>query len=254
MGFLIAIIIILILILIIIIALYRAYRHFSQKVRQFSVAAFGTPSISQGAEQMRQQMSITPKSVSGMTNLLLPKIAKDFPEFQYDEMKERANNVLTSYLRAVNDRSVSVLQDGNEELCNQLDNHIRMLSTKGYHEHFERIHIHKTEINQYRQSEGRCIITFQSAVECYHYTTDADNKIIDGSNDYKYQTKYNTDLIYIQDRNLIKNELDNALGVNCPNCGAPVSTLNAKFCEYCGSGIVEINIRAWSFSNVEEIK
>ena len=254
MGFLIAIIIILILILIIIIALYRAYRHFSQKVRQFSVAAFGTPSISQGAEQMRHQISTTPKSVSCMTNLLLPKITKDFPEFHYDEMKERANNVLTSYLRAVNDRNTSVLQDGNEELANQLENHIRMLSTKGLHEHFERIHIHRTEINQYRQTEGRCIITFQSAVECYHYTTDPDDRVIDGSKDNKYQAKYNTDLIYIQDRNLIKNELDNALGVNCPNCGAPVSSLNAKFCEYCGTGIVELNIKAWSFSNVEEIK
>lgn len=254
MGFLISIIIILVLILIIIIALYCAYRHFSRKVRQFSQAAFGTPSITKGAEQMRQQMADTPKSVSGMTSLLLPKIVRDFPDFQYDEMKERANNVLTSYLRAVNDRNVSVLQDGNEELLNQLDNHIRMLATKGWHEHFERIHIHKTEINQYRQSEGRCIITFQSALECYHYITDPDNKVIDGSKDYKYQTKYNTDLIYIQDRNLIKNEFDSALGVNCPNCGAPVSSLTAKFCEYCGSGIVEINIRAWSFSNVEEIK
>lgn len=254
MGFLISIIIILVLILIIIIAIYSVYRHFTRKLRQFSRAAFGTSSITKGAEQMRQQMATTPKSVSGMTSLLLPKIASDFPDFQYDEMKERANNVLTSYLRAVNDRNVSVLQDGNEELQNQLDNHIRMLSTKGLHEHFERIHIHRTEINQYRQSEGRCIITFQSALECYHYITDPDNKVVNGSKEYTYQTKYNTDLIYIQDRNLIKNEFDSALGVNCPNCGAPVSSATAKFCEYCGSGIVEINIRAWSFSNVEEIK
>lgn len=254
MRFLVSVIIILVLILIIIIALYCAYRHFTRKIRQFSQAAFGTPSITQGAEQMRLQMATTPKSVSGMTKLLLPKITTDFPDFQYDEMKERANNVLTSYLRAVNDRNVSVLQDGNEELQNQLENHIHMLSAKGLQEHYESIHIHRTEINQYRQSEGRCIITFQSALECYHYTTDSDNKVVDGSKDYQYQTKYNTDMIYIQDRNLMKNELDNALGVNCPNCGAPVSSLTSKFCEYCGSGIVELNIRAWSFSNVEEIK
>lgn len=253
MKILIPIIIILVLILSIIIAIYCAYRHFSRKLRNFSQAAFGTPSISQGAQQMKQQMATTPKSVSGMTSLLLPKITNDFPDFHYDEMKERANNVLTSYLRAVNDRNVSVLQDGNEELQNQLDNHIRMLTTKGLHEHFERIHIHKTEINQYRKAQGRCIITFQSALECYHYTTDPDNKVVDGEKDYKYQTKFNTDLIYIQDRSLIKNEFDNALGVNCPNCGAPVSSVNAKFCEYCGSGIVEINIRAWSFSNIEEM-
>lgn len=250
----ISLIIVLILILIIIIAIYVAYRKISQKVRSFSQAAFGTPSITQGAEQMKQQMAVTPKSVSGMTSLLLPKITSDFPDFNYNEMKERANNVLTSYLRAVNDRNVSVLQEGNEELVNQLDNHIRMLSTKGLHEHFERIHIHRTEIHQYRQSEGRCIVTFQSALECYHYTTDPDNKVVSGDQNGKCQTKFNTDLIYIQDRSLAKNEFDNALGVNCPNCGAPVSNLHVKFCEYCGSGIVEINVRAWSFSNVEEKK
>lgn len=253
MGFLIAIIIILILILAIIIAIYVAYQKVTRKVREFSQAAFGTPSITRGAEQMRMELSATPKSVSGMTQLLLPKITSDFPDFNYNEMKERANNVLTSYLRAVNDKNTAVLQDGNEEIQNQLVNHIQMLATKGLHEHFEQIRIHETEIHQYRQSEGRCIITFQTAFECYNYTTDAINKVVKGSKDMKYQTKYNVDMVYIQDRSLMKNEYDTALGVNCPNCGAPISSLTAKFCEYCGTGIVEFNIRAWSFCNVEEV-
>lgn len=252
MGFLIALIIILVLILVIIIALYVAYRKISQKVRNFSQTAFGTPNIAQGAEQMRLELSNTPKSVSGMTQLLLPKIANDFPDFNYNEMKERANNVLVSYLRAVNDKNTSVLQDGNEEIQNQLVNHIQMLSAKGLHEHFEQIRLHETEIHQYRQHQGRCIITFQTAFECFHYITDANRKITSGSNDLKYQTKYNIDMVYIQDRSIM-NEYDTALGVNCPNCGAPVSSLTAKFCEYCGTGIVEFNIRAWSFCNVEEI-
>ena len=38
----------------------------------------------------------------------------------------------------------------------------------------------------------------------------------------------------------------------CPNCGAPVTNLGAKFCEYCGAGIVELNVHAWSFENIEE--
>lgn len=254
MAILISLIIILILTIVIIIAIYNAYRHFSNKLWNFSQTAFGTTSITEGARQMKELASTTPKSVSGMTNLLLPKITKDFPEFQYDEMKERANNVLTSYLRAINDRNVSVLQDGNEEIKNQLENYIYMLDAKGLHEHYERIHIHKTEINQYRKSEGRCIITFQSALECYRYTTDSENAIVDGSKEYKYQTKYNIDLIYIQNREIVNsNEYDDALAVNCPNCGAPVSSLKANFCEYCGTGIVEFNIRAWSFSNVEEV-
>jgi hypothetical protein len=26
----------------------------------------------------------------------------------------------------------------------------------------------------------------------------------------------------------------------------------AKFCEYCGAGVVELNVHAWSFENIEE--
>ncbi|MBQ9984595.1 MAG: zinc ribbon domain-containing protein [Lachnospiraceae bacterium] len=252
-------IIVLVLILAIIIAIFCAVRAVQRKIRRiksdirhFSQAAFGTTDITKGAEKMREEMASTPKSVSGMTSLLLPKINSDFPDFNYNEMKERANNVLTSYLRAVNDNNTGLLTDGSEELQQQLENQIQMNSSRRVREHYEQIRIHKTEINQYRKTEGRCIITFQSAVECYHYTTDESNAVKAGSRDYKLQTKFNTDLIYVQDRNLIENELDNALGVNCPNCGAPISALGAKFCEYCGSGIVELNIKAWTFNNIEE--
>lgn len=206
---------------------------------------------------MKREYSTTPKSVSAMTSLLLPKITSDFPDFQYDEMKERAENVLVSYLRAVTERNPTLLQDGNAELKNQLENHIQMLSAQDLQEHFDQVRIHRTEISQYRKGDGRCIITFQSSLECCHYitnTADPSEAVQDGSQTYKYQTRYNIDLIYIQDRNLIKNEWDSALGLNCPNCGAPLSSLDAKVCEYCGTPVIEINIHAWSFSNIDEAR
>lgn len=247
------IIIILVLILAVIIAIYCGVHYIKHKTQEFSRTVFGTENILEGAEKMKQEYATTPKSVSAMTSLLLPKISSDFPDFHYDEMKERAENVLTQYLRAITEKNAGILTEGNTELKQQLDNHIQMLSSKDLWEHFDQIKIHRTEINQYRKTAGRCIITFQSSLECYHYMTDS-SSIKEGSKDYKYQTKYNTDLIYIQDRNLVENELDNALGVNCPNCGAPLTSLGAKFCEYCGTPVIEINIHAWSFSNVEEIK
>lgn len=250
------IIIILLLILTVVIAIWCVIAYLRNKIRETSRALFGTSDISQAAKQMRQEYATTPKSVSAMTSLLLPKIVMDFPDFQYNEMKDRSENVLTSYLRAVDRNNASLLQDGNSELKNQLENQIQMLSAQDMQEHFEQIHIHRTEISSYRKSKGRCIITFQSALECYHYTTStADHSsILNGSREYKYQTKYNIDLIYIQDRNLVENEWDHALGVNCPNCGAPLSSLGAKKCEYCDTPIVEINIHAWSFSNIDEIR
>lgn len=247
------IIIILVLILAIIIALFCGINYFRRRIMSFLYSLFGTTNIAGKAEELKQEYATTPKSVSGMTSLLLPKLAADFPEFEYNEMKERAENVLTSYLNAITNKNAALLSEGNTELKQQLEYHIQQLSVQDLREHFDQIKIHRTELNQYRKTEGRCIVTFQTALECFHYI-DSSSGIKEGSQSYKYQTKYNVDLIYIQDRDLVENELDHALGVNCPNCGAPLSSLGAKVCEYCGTPVVEINIRAWTFSNVEEIR
>ena len=46
---------------------------------------------------------------------------------------------------------------------------------------------------------------------------------------------------------------DTGMALNCPNCGAPLNRLGAKVCEYCGTPIVEFNIKVWNFSDVEEV-
>lgn len=254
MGNYTGLIIVLVLILIIVMAIYIGVATLKRKARQVSRELFGTSDLRQGAEMMREELASTPKSVSAMTKLLLPKIVQDFPDFEYDEMKERADNILVDYLRAIGTGGKEMPKDGSTELKEELADYIAMLEEAGQREHFEQIHIHRTEISQYRKSEGRCIITFQSALECFHNVTDREGNLQRGAKDTKYQTKYNTDLIYIQDRELVEDQRTQALGINCPNCGAPLSALGAKVCEYCGSPVVEINIHAWFFCNVEEVK
>lgn len=143
------IIIILILILAIIIAIYCGYRYLRRKTRELSRALWGTDDITKAAKKLKTEYSTTPKSVSAMTSLLLPEIVEDFPSFNYDEMKERAENVLVGYLRGVSEQKVSLLTDCNTELKQQLEDHIQMNRTRGLREHFEQIKIHRTEISQY---------------------------------------------------------------------------------------------------------
>ena len=247
------IIIILVLLIIIIAAIYCGVSYLRRKSREVSRALFGTENLMEGVEKRNMELATTPKSVAAMTRLMLPRITADFPDFQYDEMKERAENVLVGYLCAINGRNSSLLPESGSELKEQLQYYLQMLDSQSKKEHFEQIKIHRTEISQYRKSDGRCIITFQSAVECLHYITDANGQVIQGDKTYKYQTRYNIDLIYVQDRDLVENERERALGMNCPNCGAPLTTLGAKVCEYCGTPVLEINIHAWTFSNVEEV-
>ena len=251
---LILLLIVLLLILIIIgIISYGIYR-LKQKSKQFSRQVFGTDTLKEGFDQIEAEYAVTPKSVSAMTSLLLPQITKDFPDFSYDEMKEKAQNVLTSFLLAIHAADPSKLTEGNSELKNKLEHRIAILKNKDEHEYFDNIKLHRTEISSYRKRDGRCIVTFQTSVQYKHYITDADGNILSGSRDTLFQSKYETDLIYIQDRSIVSSHLESALGINCPNCGAPITSLGQKFCEYCGTGIVELNILAWSFSDIREMK
>lgn len=245
-------IIFLVLLLIVIIAVWIGIYKLKQKTRQFSRQVFGTDSLMEGFEQIEAEYAVTPKSVSAMTSLYLPKITRDFPEFSYDEMKEKAQNVLTSYLLAINDFNPGRLTEGNSELKNKLEHEIAILKNKDQREHFDKIKIHRTEISGYTKKSGRCIITMQTSVQYYHYVTDNSGRVIEGSRDVLFQSKYETDLIYIQDRALVEGNLGDAEGLNCPNCGAPITNLGSKFCEYCGTGVVTYNIHVWSFSDVRE--
>lgn len=246
-------IIVLVLILAIMAAGYIAVRKIQEKIRRFSRMAWGTDSLSDGVEKMRVEYASTPKSVSAMTSLYLPKITRDFPEFKYDEMKKRAENVLIHYLMGIDRGNAALLTDGNRQLKDKLQAEIKMREAAGEREHFRSIDIHRTEIAAYQKKQGRCIITFQSSVQYYHGITKSNEAKSEKIDKLPTQSKYDIDLIYVQDENLVEDERDYGLGLNCPNCGAPISSLGAKSCEYCGTPVVELNLHVWSFSDVREV-
>ncbi|RKI89560.1 zinc ribbon domain-containing protein [Parablautia intestinalis] len=224
------------------------------RVKSMAQRAFGTSDLREGIRQIEQEYAMTPKSISAMTGLYLPKIKSDFPEFQYDEMKVRAENALTSYLMAVDRMNQGILKEGNRELHDKLEMRIQMLQGAGRREHYKNIKLHRTELCDYKKRDGRCIITFQSAVQYYYTITDENGKIMGGRSDMLTQSRYNTDVIYIQDREKVEDERGLSLGLNCPNCGAPISGTGSKVCEYCGTPVIEVNIHAWTFSNIIEVK
>lgn len=168
-----------------------------------------------------------------------------FPEFHYDEMKSRAENVLTSYLQSITGQNPALLSEGTKELKEQLRLRLEMLQNQSQRESFENIHIHRTEIHQYRKQKGRQSIVLQSAVEYIHALKE-NGKLIGGSEERKEQAKYNVELVYIQDQDMVENQEDAGLALNCPNCGAPLPGLGAKSAFIvihllwniiCGSGI-----------------
>lgn len=231
---------------------YAAYRVIRYKVKMFSRLAFGTDSVLEGFQKIEKEAEITPKSVSAATSLYLPRIMRDFPEFHYDEMKNRAENVLTGYLQGIDAKNVAALTEGTtSELREKLRMRIEALRSENAAEHFRNIAIHRTEIKAYRKIKGRCSIIFQSSVQYNHYK-ERDGKVVQGSADRLEQSRYQVEMIYIQDRDVVENQPDAGLAMNCPNCGAPLPKLGAKKCLYCDTPVVEFSIKIWNFSDVEE--
>ena len=245
------IIIILVLMLAVILGGYLLFEHIRRTIKRYTANLVDIEHLDKLAKELEQDGATRPKSVSAMTSVYLPQISKDFPGFNYTEMKGRAEAVLTSYLRGITKMSTESLADGNSELKYALGSYIDSLKEQEIKETFNAIKIHRTEITNYSKTPGKCLITFQSAIQCIHYKERYDD-LIEGSKELTYQTKFDVDMIYIQDRDKLEEDLDGARAYNCPNCGAPIKSLKYKSCEYCGCGIEEYNIKVWSFSSVRE--
>lgn len=225
------------------------------KLQRVSKEMFGTEDFAEGYNAIANQVASTPKSVNSMTRIMEPQISRDFPEFSWNEFKHRAENMLLSALRAIEMENPDVLMDCDNEVRNQVVNRITDNQLASVIEHYDQTKIHQTEIANYRKANGTCVITIQSAIEYYYYKTAAsaigDEKILAGSRTRKKQTKYNMELLYIQDSSVTFT--DNAVGTTCPNCGAVVTALGHKYCEFCGAGITPINIKVWSLHNFTEV-
>ena len=221
------------------------------KARSFLNRNFGTPELAEALQNTKLEASKTPKSISDVTSIKLPVIAKDFPEFNIGDMKARAENVAVSYLRAIDELNPAILSEGGPELKTALTGRIEELKSEGKREHFEQVAAHKTGLTDYRKGEGRCIAVFKTSVQAVHFLKDEEGKLISGDEKYTEQFVVETELVYIQDAVEAAKETDGSLSLNCPNCGAPITNLGNKFCEYCGTAVKEINIKVWNFEAVK---
>ena len=222
-----------------------------KKAKEVSRSMFGNDDLLANLKNTEQEYMQTPKSVSDGHSIYTPKLARDFPEFNVDEMKARAENCLKEYLMALDTGDASMLQDGNEELKEALFLRLNDLNLREIKEHYEGIKIHNTVLNTYNKFPGRCVVRFQSAVQ-YKFWAEQEGKVIKGSKDSLVQTRYSMDLCYIQDSDKIENIAAAGHALNCPNCGGAISSLGIKVCPYCGSQVTEFNIKVWNFCAIKE--
>lgn len=249
-----ALIIILIIILVLAaigLGIYFKVKSFTKRVAR---NMFGTDSLVQGIKQQQDIMSETPKSLSAMTPVYLPMINKDFPDFNYDEFKRKAEGLLLEYFNAVETLTPITNMSITNNVRLQVNGIINKLRSNNQREFYKNVVLHSTEISRYVKSPGICKIILQTSLEDFNYIVDGTGRIIFGSSTQKEQTIYETELVYVQDIKLAKDGgLTRESVLNCPNCGAPITNPSAKYCEFCGTGIVQKNLLVWSFNSIKEI-
>lgn len=191
-----------------------------------------------------------PKSISGMTNLELPRIEKDFPEFHWPEWRQRSENILRMYLEAVEHKQASYLKDVGIGLYDELQLAIQENYEQDVEEKFDNLKYHQTEISKYERDKFICRVLVQMSVEYYH--TLKGPRVEKPVNNEKEQHRYELEIVYVQDVTAL-GDTTLGYGVSCPHCGAPISNLGAKHCVYCGTAVEPINIRVWTPNKIKEI-
>lgn len=225
-------------------------------LKKIAKEMYGTNSIVDALNQSEKSAADEHRSVNSMTKTYLPQIMRDFPEFSYDQFKIKAEHALLSALAAISNDNTGLIRDASEEFKTKVRSIIEMNQANEWDEDYSDCVIHQTEITSYTKRAGICRITLQSALEYYHKVKrKSDGKVVKGKDGVKAQERYNVELIYIQDKTKMEKigHGNDSIGSHCPNCGAPVTVLGAKHCEYCGSALMQINVLVWSINNFTKV-
>ncbi len=212
----------------------------SKKVRTFLETFFGTSDIKEVVENSEKSAQETHKSISSMETIYKDKIKRDFPDLNLNELKSMAEANLLNSLDTIESKNIDNLKNKNEKVVSFVENKISDLGDKSVV--IDNIKIHKTVLNKYDVNDTIATIELSSSLEYFYKLGSSTGK--------KVQTRYKTQFIYVIDS--VKLGDVKVLGINCPNCGAPIKKLGHKHCEYCNTAIIDLVKKVWILNNMKE--
>ena len=155
-----------------------------------------------------------PRSLSSLESVLLPRVRRDFPEYNAELVAERVRRDAAAYYQSgingapcFTDGAVtSLLQSFAAALPSDVKGGIK---------------VHRVALYGYDASGQDRMLTYQASVE-YADTADAvrQKRLV-----LKYIAAFSAD------------PASDVKTCNCPNCGAPVPVIGSKNCRYCGAAL-----------------
>ena len=218
-------------------------------VRKFLKEYFGTTSLKEAIETSEIADSETQKIVYSMEPVYLEQIKRDFPTLNINELKSSAEANIRNVLHAIETKDTKELQNKNEKIYSYVTSKIEDLKDDKFI--CDNLKFHKTVLSKYEKKNEVATMEFQTSLE--YFTKEKKKKI-----GRKKQTRYKTQFIHVIDAKMYGEHKIRILGLNCPNCGAPIKDIDAKGCEYCSGSLikpasgVEFVKRIWFLNNLKE--
>ncbi len=244
----ISIILVLFLLLLFLILIFALFLYAKFKNISKSMGIDDLSSVAQMIKKGDEEAKYRHKSISGMTDILMPSIIKDFPNFNESEIYNKVETSLQAIFSSLSKKEVL---DINELVAIKynLEAQIKDLIKSKVDIDISGISFHEHAIKSYKKDHDVLEMEINSSLE-YFYKLSKKGKEIE-QQDYKKQTTYTTKFIYIY------NEEDYIAGKNnfslhCPNCGAPLKNIKDRYCPYCNSGMEDINLRNWYIIDYQE--
>lgn len=214
-------------VIILIIFICFCYFFLKYKISNF----FGTSNINKIIEDARLEDQEVPKSLSSMDSIYLEQIIRDFPGMNINELKRCSEKILIDVFKAIEKGNSSTIKEG--KIKSFVDKKIS--ENNGKKIKYRNFKIHKTVVSKYENRNGVATIYFGLSFE---YILD------DGNSSVRTQDRAKIEYIYIIDVDKVDSN-KKSLGINCPNCGAPIKSLGNKTCGYCQSGIIDLIKKSW---------
>jgi len=170
-----------------------------------------------------------PRSLSSLESVVLPKLLKDFPDFNARIFGQRVRRDAKTYYESGAQGKVLYRDDATMEFRESFEDRLPDDVKDG-------IDVHRITVAAYDNAARRKFLTCQAAV---------------GYRD-KTETAREKRLVLTYVAGYADDPESEVVGFNCPNCGGPLPAVGARVCVYCGTAFTAPVSLGWMLMDAKE--